>query len=75
LQCIGIPSTERVDGRVIGNPQNPAGETARSIEAGETAKSLEKGFLRDVLGESRITDDTADQVEDRTLISPDNLLK
>jgi hypothetical protein len=75
LPRIGIPPTKRIDRGVVGDPKNPAGEPAGSIEAGETSERLEEYFLRDVLGESGIADDPADQVEDRPLISPDNLLK
>jgi hypothetical protein len=45
------------------------------IEAGETTERLEEYFLCDILGERRIADDPADQVEDRPLVSPDNFLK
>jgi hypothetical protein len=62
LQCIGLPATGCVNRRVVGDPQDPAGETAGSIEAGETAERFEESFLRDVLGESRIPEDPADQV-------------
>jgi len=75
LRRVGVPAPERVDGGVVGDPQNPAGEAARAIEAGETAERLEEYFLCDILGERRIADDPADQVEDRPLVSPDNFLK
>jgi hypothetical protein len=57
----------------VRDAEHPARELPLDVEAREIAKRLEKRLLREILGEPAIPDDAGDQVEDRTLVAPDDL--
>ena len=68
-------AAHRVDGGVVSDPEQPAGQPPRRIERGEVAEGLDEGFLCQVLGLRPVPRDTRNQADHRPLIPADDLLE
>lgn len=55
--------------------EDPAREAPRGVERRQVAEGLDEGLLREVLSQAGIVCDAGDQVDNRTLISADDLLE
>jgi hypothetical protein len=59
----------------VGDPKQPTREPTRGVEGRQVAIGLQKRFLGKIFGQRTIADDARDERDDRTLITPDDLLE
>src|SRR6185295_14261235 len=64
-----------VEGRVVGDLEQPAREAAGRVEGVEPAKGLQEDLLSDVLGRRGIAHHAHDQAEDRALVAHDEVVE
>jgi hypothetical protein len=65
----------RVDGGVVRDSKEPAGQTPCRVERGKAAEGLDEGFLCQVFGECEIAGHARQESDDRPLIAADDLLE
>jgi hypothetical protein len=68
-------AAHRVNGGVVRDPEEPAGEPSRGVERGEAAEGLDEGLLCEVLGERAVARYACNQADNRPLVAADNLLE
>ena len=65
----------RVDGGVVRDSEEPAGQPSRRVERGEAAEGFDEGLLCEVLGQRPVARYARNQADNRSLIAEDDLLK
>ena len=68
-------TAHRVDGSVVRDPEEPAGQPSRRVERGEAAEGLDEGLLCEVLGLRAVACHARNEADNRPLIAADNLLE